>query len=430
MRIAIIGGSSFGTPNLLKVLASKLSSERMEVLLASRSPERLAAVERACHLLIREDLVVKTESMGRGNWQKILGGADSVVIQLRVGGFDGRLFDETFPNKYDLCGDEGLGAGGLSAGWRTWPVLAPILEAIVTFCPRAIVILLTAPLSPLVRASLNYVDLNLVGICELPWTTLKGICASLGLQPCEVQADYLGVNHLGWFFNIRAGSRDLRYGLTGGRGCATETYSSLNSRLLRSQACLPTRYLRMHYEAKRVLTEQRSQIVPRAKVLRDIQSRAYETYRDGTGSEIDSVLEQRPTPWYTQAVGPLLLALDGQQVDIPFFLSGRNGTYVPFLGRNDIIESSHYWRDGRLQRAPFGGDPPPHIVDNLVPFVQFERAAAEAITKRAIPLLREALSVHPWVNNQEGLETMVEEIVTTNDAMLMSEGGDYERCAL
>jgi 6-phospho-beta-glucosidase len=429
MRIAIIGGSSFGTPNLLKVLASKLSSERMEVVLASRSCERLAAVERVCHLLIREDLVVKTESIGHDNWQKILGGADSVVIQLRVGGFAGRLFDETFPNKYDLCGDEGLGAGGLSAGWRTWPVLAPILEAIATFCPQAIVILLTAPLSPLVRASLNYADLNLIGICELPWTTLEDICASLSLQPSEVQADYLGVNHLGWFFNIRAGSRDLGSGLAGG-GSATKTCSSWNTQLLRSQACLPTRYLRMHYEADRVLTEQKSQIVPRAEVLRDIQNRAYETYRNGQGSEIDSVLEQRPTPWYTQAVGPLLLALDGQEVDIPFFLSGRNGTYVPFLSPDDIVESSHYWRDGSLQRSPLSGAAPQHVVDNLVPFVQFERAATEAIMKRAVPLLREALSVHPWVDKQARLEIMVEEIVTTNDAMLMSEGGDYERCAL
>ena len=106
-------------------------------------------------MLVRGGLRITTEPTETDNWNNVLDGADSVLIQIRVGGYKGRLFDETFPNKYGLCGDEGLGVGALSVGWRTWPVHAPILDAVEKFCPRAFVILLTSPLRILVRASLR-----------------------------------------------------------------------------------------------------------------------------------------------------------------------------------------------------------------------------------------------------------------------------------
>jgi 6-phospho-beta-glucosidase len=414
MKVAIIGGSSFSTPSLLKFLDSNRTPKKMEVVLASRSCERLEAISRASHLLVRGELETRTELIETNNWEKILDGADCVVIQIRVGGFDGRLFDETFPNKYGLCGDEGLGPSGLSVGWRTWPILAPMLDAIANFCPRAFVILLTSPLSPLVRASLKHADLNLVGICELPCTTLEELSQSLGLETREVQADYLGVNHLGWFFNIRSGLRDLLEELEALRR------SFPPGEFLRTQSCFATRYLRMHYEPDKVLAEQTSQRGARAEVLSNIQKQSYLAYRSGRLSEIVSALEMRSTPWYTHAVGPLLLLLAGKQVETPFFLSSRNGTYVPFLASDDIIECRYHSADGKLVRSPLTSTPPKHVVENLLQFVQFERVATEAIMSHSVPLLREAMSLHPWTRGHAQLQSIVDEIVTVNDAMLMA----------
>jgi 6-phospho-beta-glucosidase len=414
MRTVIVGGSSFSTPTLLNFLDSKMDLARMEIVLVGRSRERVEAVCQASRLLIRGELKIRTELTQSNNWRKILDGADTVVIQIRVAGFEGRLFDETFPNKYGLCGDEGLGVGGISAGWRTWPVLAPTLEAIADFCPRAFVILLTSPLSPLVRAALKHANLNLVGICELPWTTLQKLGYSLGLQPSEVEADYLGVNHLGWFFNIRSGARDLLEDLAAGERAFP------TSQLLRAHGCFPTRYLRMHYQPDTVLAEQISEKTPRAEVLRNVQDRSYQAYRSGQRSKIAFALEARATPWYREALGPLLLARSGQQVEIPFFLSARNDRYVSFLAANDIIECRHHWVKGGLLRSPLTGTPPKHVIKNLVPIVQFERAATEAIMGRSVRLLRDALSVHPWIRDHAQLESIVDEIVTTNDAILMA----------
>jgi len=414
MRIVIIGGSAFSTPNLLTFLDSKKSSGKMEVVLAGRSRERIEAVSRASHLLIRRQLEIRTELAQANNWRKILDGTDIVLIQIRVGGFEGRLFDETFPNKYGLCGDEGLGAGGLSAGWRTWPVLASMVEAIAEFCPRAFVILLTSPLGLLVRASLKHADLNLAGICELPWTTQQGFVKSLGLQTSEIQADYLGVHHLGWFFNIRSASRDLLAELGAEERCFP------TSQFLHTYGCVPTRYLRMHYEPDRVLAEQNSQATHRAEVLAHVRDKSYQAYMTGRPSEVASVLDARATPWYTQALGPLLLAISGQPIEIPFFLSVRTGGYVSFLAADDIIECRHYWAEGGPQRSPLTSTPPNHVIETLAQIIQFERVATEAIMCRSRRLLQDALSLHPWTRDHGQLRSIVDELVTANNFILMA----------
>jgi 6-phospho-beta-glucosidase len=405
MRIVIIGGSAFSTPNLLRFLHEKSFAANGEVVLVGRSRDKLEGVARACRLVAGR-FAIRTEPMDE--WARILSGADTVLIQIRVGGFEGRLSDETVPNKYGLCGDEGLGLGGLSAGWRTWPVLAPILEEIATFCPRAFVVLLTSPLSILVRAALRQMHLKLVGICELPWTTLKDLSSSLGLAANDVQADYLGSNHLGWFFHIRSGSQDLLDRLAEGKR------SFPSDDLLRTHRCFPTRYLRMHYEPVTVLAEQISENPRRAEILSLLQQQSHRAFVEEGPNEIARTLKQRATPWYTHAVGPLLLALSGEPVDIPFFLSVPNRSYVSFLSAEAIIECRHSCSDGELVSSPLAGEVPQHIRETLSEFVEFEHVAAEAIVSRSARLLRDALSLHPWTRNHAELQHIVDGIVAMN----------------
>jgi 6-phospho-beta-glucosidase len=115
MKVAVIGGSAFSTPGLMLFLNSNKESGRMEVLLSSRSMRRLEAVKRASMLARTGDIQIEVENIRQETWPRILEGADCVLIQIRVGGYEGRRFDESFSHKYGVCGDEGLGPGGLSA---------------------------------------------------------------------------------------------------------------------------------------------------------------------------------------------------------------------------------------------------------------------------------------------------------------------------
>jgi 6-phospho-beta-glucosidase len=416
VKITIIGGSAFSIPGLLRFLDQQESRGRMEVVLASRSRRKLDAVTRASELVASKGIAIRAQEIRNDTWEQILDGTACILIQIRVGGYEGRLFDETFPHKYGLCGDEGLGISGLSAGWRTWPAVSEILDAIGRFSPSAFVIMLTSPLSLLVRGALSHAKLNVVGICELPWTTLQKVSRLVGRKTRDVQADYFGVNHLGWFFNIRSGADDLIEELAS----STAESSFPSGSFLRSYRCLPTQYLRLHYEPGLVLSEQMSQKPPRAETLRNLQDQAYRAYQSGDVHAITSTLEQRAAPWYSQAVGPLLLAMAGERAEIPFFLSSPHLAYTSLLGPDEVVETAHHCVGGRLLRSPLAARTPKHVVENLLPFVRFERTATEAITRRSFPLLVEALSLHPWLRDSVHLKLMANEIVKQNNTLLFA----------
>jgi 6-phospho-beta-glucosidase len=411
MKLAVIGGSAFSTPGLIRFLINNKGSGRMEVVLSSRSMKRLEAVKRASILAGSGDIHIDVEEIRQTRWPHILDGADCVLIQVRVGGYEGRRFDESFPHKYGLCGDEGLGPGGLSAGWRTWPTIANLLQAIVTFCPQAFVILMTSPLGLLVRASHEFVQLNLVGICELPWTTLQDLILQFGLQNRSFDADYLGVNHLGWFFNFRRGSDclsdEIVRSINGGGFPSTDCFRALG--------CFPTRYLRMHYHQERVFSEQVSQKPSRAEILTKLQDKAYRAYSTGSEADINEILNTRSAPWYPHAIGPLILAMAGKSTAIPFFLSVRNGSFIDLLKPDDVLECRHEWRAGKLVRSQLSGVPPQHLAETLLSFVLYERVATKAIMTRSVPLLLEALCLHPWTKGHRQIRAIANDIVSYNE---------------
>jgi 6-phospho-beta-glucosidase len=421
MKVTIVGGSSFSTPALLRFLDQQKERDGIEIMLAGRSRKKLDAVKRASERIVSEDLRISARQITGDTWEQILGGADCVLIQIRVGGFEGRLFDETFPHNYGMCGDEGLGVGGLAAAWRTWPEAASILDAITKFAPQALVIMLTSPVGLLVRASLAHTNLNVVGICELPWTTLQKLSGSVNRRPGDLNADYFGLNHLGWFFNIRSGSIDLIDELANAAGVG----SFPSATFLRTHRCVPTSYLRLHYETRQALAEQMSQTRPRAEVLKEIRDDAYRVYRSGEAGEITSALERRATPWYSQAVGPLLLGIGGRPTELPFFLSTLHGSPAFPVKPTDVVEAAYRCIDGQLVRLPLSGMIPEHISHNVLPFVEFERTATEAIKRQSVPLLFEALSLHPWTRDNRDLRTIAQGIASQKSALSVTGPESY-----
>src|SRR5207237_5067388 len=117
------------------------------------------------------------------------------------GGYAARATDETFPLRYGIPGDETLGPGGLCAAIRNLKAVQPALHQISKFAPEALILMLSSPRGLLVRASKRlFPHLRVMGICELPWTTLADTCRAAGTQAAGVRFDYFGVNHLGWLY--------------------------------------------------------------------------------------------------------------------------------------------------------------------------------------------------------------------------------------
>jgi 6-phospho-beta-glucosidase len=130
MKIVVAGGSAQSTPALWSYLSRQAAG--LHVVLMGREPARLQTVARACRMLTAGDGANTLECRSfddAGAWS---GFDDTSVflIQVRNGGYAARDTDETFPLKYGVCGDEGLGPGGLAAAIRNWRAIEPVLRRI------------------------------------------------------------------------------------------------------------------------------------------------------------------------------------------------------------------------------------------------------------------------------------------------------------
>src|SRR3954466_9383987 len=130
MKIAVIGGGSTYTPELV----SGLSRERdridvRELVLHDIDAERREVVGGlAARMLARqgyEGTLDVTDDLDRA-----LDAADFVLIQIRVGGQEARLSDETVPLACGCIGQETTGAGGFAKAMRTVPVVLEIAERV------------------------------------------------------------------------------------------------------------------------------------------------------------------------------------------------------------------------------------------------------------------------------------------------------------
>jgi 6-phospho-beta-glucosidase len=389
VNVTIVGGSAHSTPALFETEPA-LGAERFSFALVGRDARRLAAVRRASMLVgAARGQAPQVAAYPFAALDAALEGADVVLVQIRVGGYAGRTWDETFPHRYELCGDEGLGAGGLAAAWRTWLELEAVLAVVARVSPAAQVLLMTSPVGILTRCALDaFAHLRIAGICELPWTTFRDACAAEGVDGSAATFDYAGVNHLGWIDDLRIGTRTL---------------------VTRSRP-LGLKYLRLHDEREAVLREQRV-APPRAGALAQLAARAIDAYEGGDSAAIRSILRERSTPWYDEAVGPLLNALESGAGSRWFFLTTRNSGYLDWIDGDDAVEVPHAVRAGRLVRAQRGAPLRDDLAATLARLAAYERAAARAVRRRSRREVAEALRLHPWLDGRPVSDELVADVV-------------------
>ncbi|ADV82058.1 hypothetical protein [Terriglobus saanensis] len=385
MIFTILGGSAPSTPVVVEALARLVPDEMLTIRLAGRQRDRLEAVGRACRLL-SQGSCFDVEVYGPGEWRAAIEGSNLILIQSRIGNYEARGFDEAFPIEFGIPGDEGLGPGGLSAAYRTWPQLKEICCRIQAHAPKAQTVLLTSPSGLLVRlAALEFSGWPLLATCELPYTTLKALCSIAGEDPDDMTFDYTGVNHLGYLYNLHA-KRDLL--ATYQERADAKNFPS--AALLARLNAFPLKYLRLHYEQEEVVQEQRDRMVPRAHELGKIASHALECFHFGDEAVIREALSQRRADWYEFAVIPLVLFHLKREVRQPIFLTSADDA-------GEVRERAFRVRKSALAYVPPKAPATDEVEDLVNAFARYERVAAEAVLAGTEEALSSALALHPWV---------------------------------
>jgi 6-phospho-beta-glucosidase len=403
MKIAVLGASSPSTIALLIHLARAEVELPLELALVARDTAALRAVREGAIAIEPRCRALAMEAVAFDRLDDAVAGAAIAIVQIRAGGLAGRAFDETFPHAFGICGDEGLGPGGFAAAWRSWPVLQRIGAALARAAPAALAIVLTSPTSLLVGAlARRFPTMRFVGVCELPLTTLLDVCAASGVAVEDVELEYVGTNHSGWFTRMACGARDLI-----GEHAARAALGAFPS-AADIAACghaLPTKYLELHYHPQRCLQRQLSAPGARVRVVADWRQRLLDAASRSDGPSTAAILSERPAPWYEHAVSPLVLDILGRAggSDRLYFLSVAHGD------RSEVTELAYRVHAGELVARP-AHHVPAQVLATWKQQVAYETAAAESVVARAPELVRAALARHPWVRDPVHIDALARAI--------------------
>src|SRR6516165_12839572 len=198
MKLAVIGGGSTYTPELVDGVARLSSDVKVEELvLVDPDETRLSVVGPVSSRIMRAyghpAQLTWTTSLDDG-----LDGAGGVLLQLRVGGQAARQRDETWPLEYGCIGQETTGAGGFAKALRTVPVVLDIAErARQRALGSAWIIDFTNPVGIVTRALLT-AGHRAIGLCNVAIGFQRHFASLLGVGPARLSLGHVGLNHLSW----------------------------------------------------------------------------------------------------------------------------------------------------------------------------------------------------------------------------------------
>ncbi len=388
MKVTVVGGGSTYTPELVSGLSRldvsefvlhDIDAERREVVggLARRMLDRQGY---AGGFTISDDLDRAVEE------------ADYVLVQIRVGGQQARLADETMPLACGCIGQETTGAGGLAKALRTVPVVLEIAER-VRGLSDAWIVDFTNPVGIVTRALLDEGH-RAIGLCNVAIGFQRRWAAWLGVAPARLVVDQVGLNHLTWVRRVLLDGSDVLPRLLATHGDEIAAELELPARLLDELGAVPSYYLRYFYAHDEVLREQLDG-VPRAQVVAEIERGLLELYRDPRTVEKPPLLEQRGGAFYSEAALGLVASLvsgDGavHEVDV------RNGETLAGLAADDVVEvPARVTRDGAhpLAQTPLA----PELLGLVQHVAAYERLAVTAARTRAAGDVKKALLAHPLI---------------------------------
>jgi len=401
LKIAVVGGGSTYTPELVSGL-SRLDVSQL--VLHDIDPERRTVVGGlAVRMLERQGYrgaVDVTDDLDAA-----VANADFVLIQIRVGGQEARLRDETFPLPCGCIGQETTGAGGLAKALRTVPVVLGIAERVRALADAWIVDF-TNPVGIVTRALLDDGH-RAIGLCNVAIGFQRQFAAWLGVEPAQVVIDQVGLNHLTWVRHVVVDGSDVLPQLLAEHGDELAAELELPRRLLDELGVIPSYYLRYFYAHDEVLREQ-ADGVPRAQTVAEIERGLLELYRDPNLTEKPALLEQRGGAFYSEAALGLVSSLvsgDGavHEVDV------RNGGTLTGLAADDVVEVPA--RVTRAGAEPLSQEPlAPELLGLTQHTAAYERLAVAAALSRDETDVKKALLAHPLIGQYATAEALLEQM--------------------
>jgi 6-phospho-beta-glucosidase len=424
MRLTILGGGGFRVPLVYRALLDDHAEGRVtHVTLYDLDASRLTAIgrvlkEQAADVPDAPEVTVTTDL------ESALSGTDFVFSAIRVHGLEGRATDERVALDAGVLGQETVGAGGISYGLRTIPVMTRIAQRVAELAPDAWVINFTNPAGMVTEAMAAHLGDRVIGICDSPVGLGRRVAGLLGVDASEARLDYVGLNHLGWLRGLHVGGRDQLPRLFEDERALSsfEEGRLFGSDWLRSLGVIPNEYLHYYYFNRETVSAARAAAKTRGAFLLDQQRGFYDRLADRDVSAFaawdETRLEREETYMaenreavdagerdscdlesggYEQVALGLMRAISRDQ-RTTLILNVRNRGVLGVLDEDAIVEvPCHVDANGPrpLATAPLTG----HAAGLVCAVKAVERDVIEAAASGSRALAVRALATHPLVDS-------------------------------
>jgi 6-phospho-beta-glucosidase len=404
MKIAVVGGGSTYTPELVDGFARLGGVDVDELALVDPATDRLVVVgEFAARIFAHHG------HPGRVTWttnlDAALDGASVVIIQLRVGGQAARIRDETFPRSRGRLGQETTGAGGLAKALRTVPV---VLDVAARAAPDAWIVDFTNPVGIVSRALLD-AGHRAVGLCNVAIGFQRRFAALLDVAPAELTLGHVGLNHLTWERAAWVDGADRLPELLATRLDELAADVDLPAALIAALGCVPSYYLRYFYAHDAVVRVERD-APPRGQRVAEIEADLLRMYADRSLRTKPTLLAERGGAFYSQAAVGLITALCGAASGTTHSANVRNNGTLPFLPDDAVIEVS-------CQVDEKGPNPlavpalPPDLTGLIAAVSAYEELALDAALRGGRDRVYRALLAHPLIAQHEYAEAFTDALL-------------------
>ncbi|AJG41370.1 6-phospho-beta-glucosidase [Thermotoga sp. RQ7] len=408
MRIAVIGGGSSYTPELIKGLLDISGDVQIdEVIFYDINEEKQKIVVDFVRRLVKDRFrVLIAES-----FKDAVMDAKYVIFQFRPGGLKGREKDEGIPLKYGLIGQETTGVGGFSAALRAFPVVEEYVET-VRKVSNATIINFTNPSGHITEFVRNYLDYEkFIGLCNVPINFIREISEMFSVNLEDVFLKYYGLNHLSFVERVFVKGQDV----------TEKVFENLKLKLSNipdedfpewfydSVRLLVNPYLRYYLMEKKMFKKITSHELRSREVMK-IEEQLFEKYR--TATEIPEELSKRGGSMYSTAAAHLIRDLEKDEGKIHIVNTRNNGS-IENLPNDYVLEIPCYVRSGRALSISQGkGDL--FALSFIHAVKMYERLTIEAYLKRSKKLALKALLSHPLGPDVEDAKDLLEEILKAN----------------
>lgn len=428
MKIAVIGGGSTYTPELIKGFLDRVDSLPLDELwLMDIDKERLGVVGQFAQRMVRRNKQPFQVTLSL-NQREAIAGASYVITQLRVGMMPARRGDEYLGLRHGLIGQETTGVGGMAKALRTIPVILDIANDILEVAPGAVLANFTNPAGLVTEALTRYAPkVSAVGVCNVGITTKMEILENLSqrLNPPEgfiaderAMLKTLGLNHLTWHYGFTVDGQDLWPTIFPAylEALKQEAEPEWDVHTIESLGMIPNYYLKYFYYTGKKLEEQKKWPPSRAEEVLEIEKGLLRAYANLDLAEPPEDLMKRGGAYYSTLATQLINSHYNHLGQVHVVNTRNNGAVSDWPADWVLELPAKVDREG-IHPLPAQALPP--VCFGLISQVKmYELLTVQAAVHGDRNAAYQALLAHPLGPSADKIQEVLDDLLETNQRWL------------